>query len=112
MPDRFKPRPRPEDEEPSTFEGNSRKLDRLADDVTDMRVAMTSVAADVRTLAQRLERHDADHLQGQVERATVAADVERRLRTLERRNYGIPTLASILALAGFALALWTAWGHH
>lgn len=87
---------------------NGDKLDRMVGDLSDVRVAMTSLAGDVKAALQRIEKHDGDHVQRDVERTVVVADVERRLRTLERRSYAIPGLSVILATVGTAVAIWTA----
>jgi outer membrane murein-binding lipoprotein Lpp len=73
------------------------KLDAIQDTVTELRVAMATLSGDVRA---SLARHDAAD--------RVAADFERRMRVLERRNYAVPSLAAVLGLAGFLLALWVA----
>lgn len=89
---------------------NGRKLDKIVADQADTRVAMTSLAGDVKAILQRIERHDGDHAQATAEEAYVAADVERRLRALERRSYALPSLGGVLGVAGFLLALATALG--
>jgi hypothetical protein len=118
MPDRFRRDPRRDDDDQAQLpaltadstliERNAVKLDRIKDDVGDMRVAYTSLAGDVRAMLQRIERHDGDHAQASAESSITGQDIERRLRTLERRSYAIPSLAALLALAGFGLDLWTA----
>lgn len=113
MPDRFRRPPEPDDVTIGSAEvdRNGVKLDRMVGDLSDMRVAMTSLAGDVKAALQRIERHDGDHIQRDVERTVVVGDVERRLRALERRSYAIPGLSVILACAGTAVAIWTAVTH-
>lgn len=89
---------------------NGRKLDAIKDDVSDMRVAMTSLAGDVKAMVHRIERHDGDHAQSDAERSITYADVERRIRALERRAYAIPGLSAVLGVAGLLVAMWAAFG--
>jgi hypothetical protein len=110
MPDRFH-RQRQEDDVTigsDQVDRNGVKLDRIERDTSDMRVAMTSLAGDVKAMLQRIERHDADHAQAGAEASFTGQDIERRLRALERRSYAIPGLSVILALIGTAVAVYTA----
>lgn len=117
MPDRFRRDPTGRDArdaddlqlvDASLVERNAIKLDRVKDDLGDMRVAMTSLAGDVRTLVERQGRHEADHADTGAAQAFTAQDIERRLRALERRAYAIPGLSAIVAVAGLVVAVWTA----
>lgn len=94
----------------TTLERNAVKLDRIKDDVSDMRVAYTSLAGDVRAMLHRIERHDGEHTAASAEAAFTSQDIERRLRQLERRSYAIPGLGALLGLAGLAVAAWSAFG--
>lgn len=80
---------------------NGVKLDRIGDAVTDVRLAVATLGGDVRATLQRLDVHD-----------NVQSDVEKRLRVLERRSYAIPGIATVLAIASFALALWVMFRPH
>jgi hypothetical protein len=89
------------------------KLDRIREDVHALSVSVANLAGDVRSLVSRQERHDTEHDVARVEGVTTMADIERRIRQLERRSYAIPSLAAVLGVAGFAVALWSliAGGH-
>lgn len=113
MPERFRPRHQEGDDyqvPQGQVERNGAKLDKIGDDLTDMRVAYVSLASDVKALVERQGRHDSDHTQRDVERTVVVADVERRLRHLERRLYAIPGASVVLAALGLFIAAWNAWG--
>lgn len=113
-PDRFRPRAADDDDDVQVPRGlvetNSNKLDKIGTDLTDMRIGFVSLAHDVRALVERVGRHDADHTQRDVERTVITADVERRLRDLEKRSWQIPSLSALLGLAGLALGIWSAFG--
>lgn len=78
---------------------NGQKLDTIQETVTELRVSMATLSGDVRA---SLARHDAAD--------RVLADVERRMRVLERRNYAVPTLASVVSLAALVVAVWSVLG--
>jgi hypothetical protein len=69
---------------------NGQKLDAIQDTVTEIRVS-------VGVLVDRHDRQD-----------VVNIDVERRLRNLERRSYGIPTLATVGVLVAIGVPIWHA----
>jgi hypothetical protein len=93
---------------PDAVERNAAKLEKISDDVGNVRVSLASLDASVRAMLQRIERHDADHVQSDVERVTVVVDVERRLRELERRNHAIPSVAVILGVLALIVSAYTA----
>lgn len=73
------------------------KLDKLVEQGADIRLAIATLTGEVRSVTLRTDGHDVTRI-----------DVEQRLRSLERRAYAIPSLAALLGLAGFGLALWQA----
>jgi hypothetical protein len=94
---------------------NGQKLDNLQDGVTGLRVSMAELSGDVRASLARHDRQDI--VSADVERrlrlieaaaVTGPADVEARLRTLERRSSSMPTLATLAMLAALALSVWNA----
>lgn len=93
---------------PDALERNGAKLDRIKDDVGDMRVSMTSLAGDVKAMVQRIERHDIDHAQAGAETTFIGQDIERRMRALEKRSNAIPGLGALLGLAGLVVSVWVA----
>lgn len=74
------------------------KLDKVLETTADTRLAVATLHGEVREVSNQIARHD-----------TVNADVEHRLRALERRIYSLPTLATIVGLASLAVAVWAAW---
>jgi hypothetical protein len=80
--------PRPREE--ATDVENGQKLDTIQETVTEIRVSVGVLVS----------RHDAQDV--------VNGDVERRLRILERRSYGIPTLATVGVLVAIGVPIWHA----
>lgn len=74
---------------------DSEKLDRLIEQGADTRMAVATLAVEVRMTAVRLDGHEAARV-----------DFEQRLRALERRSYAIPGASVLIALAGLAVAVW------
>jgi len=75
------------------------KLDKLLETTTDTRLAVATLAGEVRSVSGQIQRHD-----------LVNADVEARLRAVERKQWALPSAATLIGLAGLVLAAWTAWG--
>lgn len=69
---------------------DGQKLDTIQDTVTEIRVS-------VGVLVSRHDRQD-----------IVNADFERRIRILERRSYGIPTLATLGVIVAIGVPIWHA----
>lgn len=74
------------------------KLDRLINQVQDLRIEFTGMRGDLRQDMTRIDSHDAR-----------AQDVEARLRVMERRLWSIPGFAALMAAASLAVAVWSAF---
>ncbi len=75
------------------------KLDKLIEQGTDTRLAIATLTGEVRSVTVRTDGHDVSRL-----------DFEQRIRQLERRMYGLPTLSALLGVAGLAVAVWSKVG--
>jgi hypothetical protein len=71
------------------------KIDKIIETTTDIRLAVASLSGEVRSAGLRLDGHE-----------VARADVETRLRAVERRMYALPTLSALVGLSGLAVALW------
>lgn len=71
------------------------KLDRLIESTADIRLAVATLTGEVRSATLRIDGHD-----------VTRHDVEQRIRAVERRLYGLPTLGALLGIAGLVVALW------
>jgi uncharacterized protein YlxW (UPF0749 family) len=71
------------------------KLDRIVETTTDIRLAVATLAGEVRNANGRIDEHERSR-----------TDVEVRLRAVERRLYALPSLAAVLGAAGLVVAIW------
>jgi uncharacterized protein YlxW (UPF0749 family) len=71
------------------------KLDRIVETTTDIRLAVATLAGEVRNANSRIDDGERIH-----------TDVEVRLRAVERRLYALPSLAAVLGAAGLVVAIW------
>lgn len=75
------------------------KLDKIVEQGIDTRLALATLHGEVRSVTLQLAAHEAARL-----------DFEQRLRALERRSYALPSLATLVGLAGLGVAVWSKLG--
>lgn len=71
------------------------KLDKIVETTTDIRLAVATLAGEVRNANDRIDAQE-----------RIRTDFESRIRAIERRLYALPTLATLIGLAGLVVALW------
>ena len=74
------------------------KLDRIAAQLTDLRVGVETMAGDLRAGLARLDSHDRR-----------ASDVEDRLRSLERWRWSLPSASLVLSILSVAAVAYGAF---
>ena len=104
--------------------------DHLAAAVADMRVILATVAGDVKAILGRLDAQaqvQADHetrirvveqtgcqpgIYGRSQVGTATADIETRVRSLERWRWSIPSLAAVFAFLSLGVAVYSTVLHN